>query len=452
MNSNALVRNAPCGLIAISPDDRLVHANSKLSEWLGIDLEPLMGSSLSSILTPASVLFYETRMKQVLSMQREAMEIALTLKRGDGSELPALVNASVGPDGVVYAAVFDATGRHNFERELLRARREAEAAAERVRILQEASVALSVAQTDESVASQLAERARTAFAAARVVVLLVDERGDLRLVGGQDTDTADTDALWWPVDAAITGAAPIIVESLDEAATHPGLAEKLHAARLEALTATPIAHEGVDLGVLVCLFARHRRMEPEAIEVQEALAAIAAEVLIRLRLQRRLEHLAMHDQLTGLANRTAMFEHVSQAMVDARRTGRPFGLIFVDLDAFKRINDESGHVSGDRVLTEVARRIRGAIREGDLAGRHGGDEFVIAVRNVQASEAEVVAERVRASIAEPIDGVGHPITASVGVAMYTADRWDVPPDVLLDRADAAMYSAKAAGRDAIRFG
>lgn len=159
----------------------------------------------------------------------------------------------------------------------------------------------------------------------------------------------------------------------------------------------------------------------------------------------------MHDQLTGLANRTAMFEHVTRAVAETRRSGRAFALVFVDLDAFKAINDRYGHVVGDAVLTEVARRIRGAIREEDLAGRHGGDEFVVAVRDVEAPDAQAVAERIRVAIAEPYDGVELPLTASVGVAMFTADRWDVPPDVLLDRADAAMYDAKAAGKDAVRF-
>jgi diguanylate cyclase (GGDEF)-like protein len=389
-------------------------------------------------------------MKQLLNLEGEAREIALPLRRGDGSELPTLLNASLADDGLVYAAIFDATGRHEFERDLLRARRDAEAAAERVRVLQQASFALSVAASEDAVAAELSAQARAAFAAARVVVLFVDEGGELRLAAGEHPD-GDTAPVWWPFEAAITGDGPVVVESLDAAADHPGLAERLRAARLEALTATPIAHEGVDLGVLVCLYGRARRIDPAAIELQEALSAIAAEVLIRLRLQRRLEHLALHDQLTGLANRTAMFEHVSRAMAETRRSGRPFGLIFVDLDAFKAINDRYGHVAGDGVLTEVARRIRGAIRDGDLAGRHGGDEFVVAIRDVDAGEAQAVAERIRLAIAEPIGGIELPLTASVGVTMFTADRWDAPPDVLLDRADAAMYDAKAAGKDAVRF-
>lgn len=151
--------------------------------------------------------------------------------------------------------------------------------------------------------------------------------------------------------------------------------------------------------------------------------------------ERTLEHQAHHDSLTGLANR-ALFEHRLDLALAAHRDGTPFGLLFVDLDDFKAINDVSGHAHGDAVLEQVAQRLRTCVRDTDVVARLGGDEFGILVKGVD--EPEKVAFRI-------LDTLGEEISASVGVVVCAdADPEDTAGSVLR-RADKAMYEAKRDG-------
>jgi diguanylate cyclase (GGDEF)-like protein len=122
----------------------------------------------------------------------------------------------------------------------------------------------------------------------------------------------------------------------------------------------------------------------------------------------------------------------------------PIGVVFLDLDGFKRVNDVEGHATGDLVLAEVAQRVQDAVRAGDFCARYGGDEFVILCRDADADAAGDVADRVRAAIAEPLAATASVITASVGVAVVDPRARAYTDDVLND-ADAAMYRSKQAG-------
>ena len=169
-------------------------------------------------------------------------------------------------------------------------------------------------------------------------------------------------------------------------------------------------------------------------------------VLLQLPGPRRLAHLAAHDPLTGLANRTLFADRLDRALARARREGRPGALLLLDLDGFKAINDAHGHAAGDHALVAVAERLRGCVREVDTVVRLGGDEFSVVLDGVDAAaEARRVAKRIRAALAEPLrlDG-GAPLalSASIGVAVFAG--WEAPAD-LLRRADGAMYAAKRAG-------
>jgi diguanylate cyclase (GGDEF)-like protein len=172
----------------------------------------------------------------------------------------------------------------------------------------------------------------------------------------------------------------------------------------------------------------------------------------RKRAEERLSHIAHHDQLTGLANRVLLSERLSQSLSRARRHSALVAVFFLDLDRFKAINDTLGHDAGDELLREVARRLRGSVRETDTVARLGGDEFAVVLEElVRAEEATLLAQRVLNSFATPFrlscGEVG--TSTSIGIALFPHNGTGV--EELLKCADSAMYRAKSTGRDNYQF-
>jgi diguanylate cyclase (GGDEF)-like protein/PAS domain S-box-containing protein len=168
--------------------------------------------------------------------------------------------------------------------------------------------------------------------------------------------------------------------------------------------------------------------------------------------RQRLEYLATHDALTGLANRAEFQRHCSQAIEIAAKAHGAIAVLFVDLDAFKVVNDSYSHAVGDRLLVEVAARISRELRENDIASRIGGDEFTVLLSGLRTrEEAGYFANRLLASVAEPLRLSDYEITlsASIGIAGYPLDGND--PIALITNADAAMYAAKTEERNTFRF-
>ncbi len=166
----------------------------------------------------------------------------------------------------------------------------------------------------------------------------------------------------------------------------------------------------------------------------------------RVELLEALAHTALHDRLTGLANRTLLTDRLEQTVAALARGGPGAALLFLDLDRFKEVNDTLGHRTGDALLVELAERLSGLLRAGDTAARLGGDEFTVLCPGVDLAQAQSVADRVRRAAAEPfrLDGELVHVSASIGLVMLdeTADA-----DSLLRDADTAMYAAKQRGRD-----
>ncbi len=172
----------------------------------------------------------------------------------------------------------------------------------------------------------------------------------------------------------------------------------------------------------------------------------------------KIRELAFYDQLTGLPNRTILVERARQAMAQCRALKTYAALLFVDLDQFKRLNDTLGHHKGDLLLKQSAARLIRCVGDGDTVSRFGGDEFVVLLTDLGASDvagaalqAETIAEDIIARIAEPqnLDGHSFRCTASIGVALFRDDGQGM--DDLLKWADMAMYEAKTSGRNAVRF-
>ncbi len=169
-------------------------------------------------------------------------------------------------------------------------------------------------------------------------------------------------------------------------------------------------------------------------------------------MEHHIYHLAHHDPLTGLPNRVLLTERLSRAMALARRHGKKVGLMYLDLDRFKRVNDSLGHAVGDELLRSVATHLSACVRDTDTVCRQGGDEFVILLTEIeQPQDAAQVADTLCAQSAPPHIVAGHelPVTFSVGVSIYPDDGMDV--DTLIKNADTAMYQVKANGRGHYRF-
>jgi len=167
---------------------------------------------------------------------------------------------------------------------------------------------------------------------------------------------------------------------------------------------------------------------------------------------RRVEHLAYHDSLTGLPNRSYFNKLLGDRVRTAARYWRNFALLFLDLDRFKQINDTLGHEAGDDLLREVAQRLEGVLRTSDTVARMGGDEFVVLLPEVESEDAVgTVARKVLSILKEPFVLLGEKftVTGSIGISLFPRD--GVDEQTLMKKADIAMYEAKQAGKNSFRF-
>ncbi|APZ43198.1 EAL domain-containing protein [Acidihalobacter ferrooxydans] len=213
---------------------------------------------------------------------------------------------------------------------------------------------------------------------------------------------------------------------------------------------------------------RHRRKDGSLIDVEVSSVGMnfdgqrvvfnsSRDITSRNEAKARIEHLAYHDQLTGLPNRSLLLDRLGQALASAQRAERHGAVIFVDLDQFKRINDVHGHMVGDSVLRQMAQRLRGILHQGDTIARFGGDEFVLLMPDLgraheeAATAALVLGHEIRQALGTPvqIEGQEYDVSASLGISLFPK-RGDSVED-LIREADIAMYRAKDSGRNTLIF-
>ena len=192
------------------------------------------------------------------------------------------------------------------------------------------------------------------------------------------------------------------------------------------------------------LFVRwaHARFEPLGDDRRTGWIATLDDITDRQRAESQLAHLATHDSLTKLPNRSLLEDRLRRAAARLRRDDSSLAVLFVDLDGFKAVNDTHGHAAGDRVLVEVARRLRHAVRDVDTVARLGGDEFVVVGEDMGEDEAAEVAERIEASLEPAMIVGGAPVRVGGSVGWVTSSDPDADVTDLLGRADQAMYRVK----------
>ena len=194
-------------------------------------------------------------------------------------------------------------------------------------------------------------------------------------------------------------------------------------------------------------------MHRQVVAVEDGVVAIVRDITERKRAEERIRHMAHHDELTGLPNRSLIRDRLDQAILHAQRTGRCVAVAFIDLDGFKLVNDGLGHNAGDELLKVVGARMQGCVRRDDTLGRFGGDEFVIILSDLadNALALTPVLEKIRQAVRAPVlvEGQEVQVSCSMGVVMYPRDGAD--PNTLMMNADAAMYRSKDMGKNTFQF-
>ena len=381
----AILEGIPDAVVATDRDGRIVYVNALTEAMFGYARGELIGSPVELLWPPRERMRYRRNMELYFATDHPLrFSTEAWGVRRDGTEFPG--EMSWGVIETTDGPLLLAIGRDISDRR---------AADERVRAV-----------------ARLGERALVAAdpadLAAEAVQLL---RATLPLAG---------------VAIGLAGGAHIASEPFSEAASLAlplGTGDELIVAPMRALSDDEMSHV-------------------------RAVAQTLSIALARLREADRIRHDAVHDPLTGLANRILLQEHLERALARSERDGTQTGVLFVDLDAFKQVNDVHGHAVGDAVLTAVGARMRAVVRPSDTVARVGGDEFVIVCEAIDEGSAITLSRRLLAAISTPLvlDGAEHELSASIGVALGYCD-----PDTLLRNADSAGYRAKAGGRSRVEL-
>jgi diguanylate cyclase (GGDEF)-like protein len=420
----------PCALVRVDGTGRILEANELFLEWTGLSLTELAGRSFGSL-----------RHRVVAIGGRS--DGLVRLSHADGTTRAVILGRRPAEGGELIALV-DATERVEREQAMVRSQALQARTRKRLELIIDSSIAFSAATDEQSLVEILATTVAEAYQAEQAGVFLFDDHGDIVQAAGSDPLPADGSTRFL-VDQVAGLRRVLTISGMDAAdALDALLGVSMRATGVDAVLVSPIQHDDALFGVFVAFFLHPRQFDSEAAPLADALSGQAAQAITTLRLQRQLEHAAMHDETTGLPNRRRL---ETQLLEYAASTSALIATLFIDLDGFKHVNDSLGHHVGDQLLREVGRRLQAAVRQEDLVARYGGDEFVVVCEVPEVASAEDVADRIRQSIERPFADLpeGFPISASIGLSIARTEDPDWNPDRLIREADHAMYSAKNAG-------
>ncbi len=441
----ALDASADMVLLVDMRQRRFIDFNESACRHLGYTREELLnrGSSEIRVDRPSAVLQREWQ-NLVASDERSDTTTAV-YRRKDGSTFPVEVRRTVhdtpeGPILVVNAR--DLTERVAADQ------REAAHLRHQASLARFGQAALDKREPQELIEEALETVVEGVGADAVVYVEPGPQSGELVLRAGVGDTGGDRGLMAFgagnAVETALTSSEPFVGSG---SALPFAWAPKFGSAAVVA-----VRGDNTVRGALCALSCGEDAYWAEELGFLRTAATLLSTGLQRIDTERRLAFLAQFDPLTGLANRTLLADRFAQMIERAKRRDAPLGVLFVDLDDFKQVNDRLGHSAGDALLCEVAQRLQATVRSGDTVARISGDEFAIVLADLaRPDDAALVAQKVLERLAHPVALAGEQtfVTASIGISAFPGNGDNA--EALLGAADAAMYRAKQSGRNAYQF-
>lgn len=397
-------------VIIEAPGFRIAYANEQTAALLGMSLSEVLGESLLDFVVPAERSSFEGRLLRRLGDGGFSAASRLRFARPDGSHVRV---------GDVHIARID-------------------------RAEQEGQWVVSIKDVTERLADERALQISAAvMESASEGIVVTDAKNHIIQVN--------------PAFTAITGYRPGEVLGKDPRCLGSGRHDAEFFRALWQQLATEGHWEGEvwnrrPNGTIYVVWLSISTIREEGVDSGGRHVATFIDITQRKEVEELLRHRAHSDPLTDLPNRTVFYDRLQMALVQARRYGNEFALLYVDLDHFKEVNDSMGHAAGDLLLVEAARRMKQVVRDSDTVARLGGDEFAIILPQLHGrGEVEEVARRIVAALLEPfaVSGGQAHVSASVGAAIYPEHGGDL--ESIRASADAALYAAKDAGRNGYRL-